>query len=158
MSREIKFRVWSRAFKKFTDGYENENRVSYDELYSDPPGLFFGGLRALQNDGDYVLQQYTGINDTKGREIYEGDIVYSELRFQDKAIYKNVSEVLYNNLRGAFFYYKAYLTHEAANEKYNNWIKAGDQIGNTGFIVSNSPEDHIEVIGNIFENPELVNE
>ena len=58
--RELKFRIWDAQYKRFVKGYENKNH--YDELYSDPPGLIFGGLAYLNEYGEYyTVQQFTGL-------------------------------------------------------------------------------------------------
>ena len=76
---------------------------------------------------DFELLQYTGLKDKKGKEIYEGDIVkWSPTREGGK-----VGQVIWNNLG---------LWH--IKENYVDF-----PIG----VYSN-----IEIIGNIYENPELL--
>lgn len=74
-----------------------------------------------------VLMQYTGLKDKKGKEVYEGDIYHMG---DPKILYK----VIY---------------------KSDGFI--GNQIGNKSLAGLTHWQDKIEVIGNIFSNPELIN-
>lgn len=113
--RELKFRAWSEETKSFEcfDLYEGTEC----------------GLTNLQIWArNTQIEQYTGLKDKNGKEIYEGDI----LQIDDHIL--GDFEVLWQNLGWA--------------------IKRS-----VGFetLRVHKPED-IVVIGNVHENPELVEE
>jgi len=79
--------------------------------------------------GKGILMQFTGLHDKNGKEIYEGDIVKNKTGHDS---YKERT-VFFEN--GAF--------------RFENQTKPS-----SGFIYV---RDTTEVIGNIYENPELLN-
>jgi uncharacterized phage protein (TIGR01671 family) len=82
-----------------------------------------------QNEGqDIIIMQSTGLTDKNGKEIYEGDIL--------KGSYTNPLLVVYDN--GAFCF-------------ENNL-----QVGNDRLHQMRT--EKLEIIGNIYETPELLNE
>jgi len=83
------------------------------------------------------IMQYTGLKDKNGKDIFEGDIVKLTFEDVDYNVIEVISEVVYNESR---CYYR--LRHK---------IKDGsihfNFLGNQDF----------EVIGNIYENEDLLN-
>lgn len=63
--KEIKFRAWNTRRKEME---------IIDDLY-----WFEENMCHHNGDNDYIIQQYTGLTDNKGRSVYEGDIVRSGL-------------------------------------------------------------------------------
>jgi uncharacterized phage protein (TIGR01671 family) len=133
--REIRFRAW--------DG----KKMWYEaDIVSDPVNFYFMTLNGLliiktpneeAHDSKWELMQYTGLKDKKGKVIYEGDIVKCGCDFTDE--YEWTGIVKFD--LGAFY--------------------VADRKGKGRAIYYWSTETfgdiHVrEVIGNIYENPELV--
>lgn len=74
MNREIKFRVWNPRSKKFLPSYKGKG-LTFNNCPSEDMEKF--GCYDLEQciDLGYIAQQFTGIINTYGREIYEGDIL-----------------------------------------------------------------------------------
>ena len=125
MNREIKFRAWNKNYKAWGDKHG--------------AFIFAQEINLSQYSADYIFQQFTGLKDKDGREIYEGDII--QLTF--KGIKSSRPLVVRYFDEMACFY----LHNNLAPVKYWNDIFKSIQT-----IFS----EKITVIGNIFENPELL--
>lgn len=126
MGRPIKFRVWSKGLNRF---FKNEY-FSSEEPYAEED------CQVRLGDNNQIWQQFTGLLDKNNKEIYEGDIVTyqaGEPNRNDRSFYKGKSVVKFEN--GAFW--PRPIKEEYEDSWYNYELK------------------DLEVIGNIFENPEL---
>lgn len=130
MSREFKFRVYSFVCEEFI----------YFDIYNYPQGIA-GGVSEPQ--------EYTGLKDKNGKEIYEGDILQSTITntfYQVKHGWYRQYEELELNTGGIHtFNY----SHIGFFVEYNENGEACE--GTLAIRNSNSV-----VVGNIFENPELL--
>lgn len=126
--KDIKFRAWSKAEEKMYLP-EKSDMLSINFL----GGVSYGGDTWAD---DMVLMQYTGLKDKNGREIYEGDIV----KEQGARI---------NNLPAAPFFKEIVF--------YEGKFMAKDVgIDDPQLYINIAHSSYNEVLGNIYENPELL--
>lgn len=136
--REIKFRVWDKDTKHMhICGEDIHDEIDFE--YETNKAYYYNlqnGCGSLREDSSYILMQYTGLHDKNGKEIFEGDIVNCQTKYgKAKAIIKFID--------GKFVaYWDSKITHPK----------------NGHHIACYDINKRFEVIGNIYENKELLNE
>lgn len=118
--RQIKFRVWDKKAKEWI----------YWEEFTKNPGIL--GFILTGKTTDSVINQFTGLLDKNGKEIYEGDIVKLDT-------WAGVQQIAF--IEGAFC---------LANSK-------GEYVGDIHYI-HHAGIEQATVTGNIYSNPELLEE
>lgn len=130
--REIKFRVWDKEDKKMFGVTElqldiHDAKVSH-VAFDENPTASMGDWTEFCDMDKIELMQYMGLNDKNGHEIYEGDII----KYDDAGGEAHTQVVRYDDEMGAFG-----CDRGALMDHFNcMW--------------------EIEVLGNIYENPELL--
>ena len=149
-NREIKFRAWIIQENKMS--YQNEwfGFIPNEYIQFADQGFWVNNLNAseehksnlkkhnIEIEDEFILSQFTGLHDKNGKEIYEGDLIkwadsYMEVIFKQEAcqywlICKSDGIGRYKELEATF---------------------------SDGTIFTN---DSLEVIGNVFENPEILSD
>lgn len=133
--REIKFRIWSRHFNQWMNhcgAIDCCGRVV--SLYVKKDGTQITPMWTQFPDDDITIQQFTGLKDKNGKEIYEGDVI----QYNRRSSYDGINfEVKWN-------------------EDNWGWVLVSK---NKDYLVNErTPEGNrysfVEVVGNVFENPE----
>jgi uncharacterized phage protein (TIGR01671 family) len=138
MNREIKFRAWNEVSEKML----NWN----DFLDTNMKNTFI----APESTG-LILMQYTGLHDKNGKAIYEGDIVEFEDTGEEGYEYKegfgfnNIAQVVYEN--GIY-------TLANFGESDNSYYAT--DCSDEEILEEVLRNGNCEVIGNIYENSELL--
>lgn len=131
--REIKFRAWDKKLKKmFEFELEWSKYVNHEEIQClTPVGVGNPNVENIEKPSDLML--YTGLKDKNGKEIYEADII----KYPQDSAYPNKFD---------------YMVIE--------WENDYDGFGglNCGFRMGGdyATQKNTEIVGNIFENPELI--
>ena len=125
--REIKFRAWSKLLNKM---------LSHEDLNKTLKNLtkieYIAGIFSPLNS-DVEVMQYTGLKDSNGNEIYEGDIV----KIEDYFCGDLIGNIVYDETTAGYVFNKG-------NER--NY-----------FQMTLDLEDYVYyVIGNIHENKDLL--
>lgn len=134
MSREIKFRAWYANRMIQQPGIDMDGCAIVSDPHHGPTRL----------PGPVMLMQYTGLKDKNGVEIYEGDIV----RYIHQP--KDLRMVEWEN---AGLFVKSVKETPYLNKESHNGKKTFRSTWSFQFYPDGST---LEVIGNIYETPELL--
>lgn len=128
-ARKIKFRAWNKRKRRMFSVHDFGNYKEHSSLVYISDG--HPDANFIGDDRDIMLMQYTGLNDRWGGEVYEGDIVETATGHKFR--------IGWNDATGAW-----------ALDGLKEMV---DKLPDGSWF----PEyRYFEVIGNIYENPELL--
>ena len=123
--REIKFRAWDK---------EEQEMLDWDKFFN------LDIAQVFESKGSWGVypMQYTGLKDKNGTEIYDGDYIRYSMRTINGSIYTHVCRVF---------------QHESGTWRIEGYHEDNHSYETKGTVYA----AHLicEVIGNIYENPEL---
>src|SRR5699024_174865 len=130
--REIKFRQWNE------NDVFSSNKMDYNPVLECSTGMatMAVDINWLMKKHQSNLMQYTGLKDKNGTEIYEGDILLSASYPSD--------HMLYNPKKGVAEFYDGSFIFNQNNPRTSARL---DVFVNTSIV-----------IGNVFEDGELLND
>jgi uncharacterized phage protein (TIGR01671 family) len=120
--RTIKFRAWDTKFKEWCNYFYIDNNGNAHTK--------FGSIDDIESNNRYweeyvIINQFTGLTDKNGKEIYEGDICNTR-----------DGDLL------TCYDYNSFIYMVLFSEEHSG--------------VNGYSQKELEVIGNIYENPELL--
>ena len=134
MNNRFKFRVWDKLAKRMIYPHNDNQQHFIIDLNGQ-----FHNLQNGSGGDDYVIQQYTGLNDNNDDPIYEGDILmYKSGSIPTTGV---IGQVLYEADEGGYIF---------------QWERKGPNQHHINLNCDVAFESVI--VGNILENPELLKE
>lgn len=130
----LKFRVWDTEENKFCDLKDLSNGRIYGKNGEHLLSLDQDGVLCHNHNHTFVFQQFTGLLDKNGKEIFEGDIVKYHYCYHLIVEGNSVGEVKFENGRVT-----PILSHVEDEDDFYSYIVS-----------------EIEVIGNICQNLNLL--
>lgn len=125
-----RFRAWDKVFKEMVQ----VNALVLDEQVVKV--TYKNGNVAKEDMKEYELMQSTGLKDKNGKEIFEGDIITNGMDIVDVRNHETLGFYTLVNGREVFF------GHGTSIEEFEEDIEGFSEIA--------------EIIGNIYENKELL--
>ena len=129
MNREIRFRLWDTVLKTMMPDFDNWIDF-HGNYWTTPDERWDTKNTEIVRGHNYILMQFTGLHDKNGKEIYEGDIIQWGGQNEPMVVAWSDKYASFGIHRSGWMYMHFF----------------GEAVDNTD----------CEVIGNIYQNPELI--
>ena len=163
MNNRLKYRIWDKKANSYTNsiGYPGASFHCVSNYYLSPDGEivdFVTTIGGNQDDAtkgpvdqdDYIVEFNTGLTDKNGKEVYEGDIVKIK-RWYLRPFINNKQEIDYKHIEG-----DTEVGHVIWGWNSQKFLVSYEHIRYDDSEDFDKSSHSVEVIGNIFENPELL--
>ena len=147
MNDRFKFRVWNNIAKKFV----SEFVISESGIIC---VLEQGTSTVINDNPNYLCMQCTGLKDSNGRLIYEGDIVEVQYIGGQIPLFKNEYVNEPESERFQIYWNENWCSWSGKNDNYRGLCDI-HSLDISKFLI-NTDNKIYEVIGNICENDELL--
>jgi uncharacterized phage protein (TIGR01671 family) len=135
MNREIKFRAWDTVLKIMVPSFDNW--IDFDGNYWTTPDVTHDTTNTeIVRGHNYILMQFTGLTDKNGKEIYEGDLL-------------KLKSINYPHYEP--YIWEVYYSPESMMFRFRNNVPYPRNCDSDIWGLHD-----FEVIGNIYQNPELI--
>ncbi len=148
--REIKFRAWDKVTRQFVTSFTMTSNGHIELWVGDGSGK-------VREPQDFDVLQYTGLKDKNGVEIYEGDLLrhYNGLINELYEVKWSSEDTCYTvKLQGRF------IDPEMSDPYTDEQIVQMQLTSDVKYLMVmyslSAMSGEAEVIGNIYENPELL--
>ena len=116
--RDIKFRIWSDYLKGYLP--LKGECYYYDPINKEHIKLIDEHINYFNNGNTLIIEQYTGVKDENGKEIYEGDILFDDFNNEIGYVVWNEDDLRYE----ICFYDSEYVdVYELLDKNYANGLK-----------------------------------
>lgn len=155
--REILFRgkrvdtgEWVYGAYCHYDDIEDNGKDDCDYIIQKHNGEHFPFVKVIPS----TIGQYTGLTDKNGKKIFQGDIIkYTRTKWNEPLHSDNWKDIV--------SFHEIYFDENEGSFKQKHYTDKGNLIASgymSSFVDVRADENKIEVIGNVYDNPELLEE